>query len=741
MKNKFKSLFLSIALLLSVGVFAACKKDPPPKEKSQPVVNAEIDDREFYVNDTLNSIALWLGSGSTKGTIAWVNESQALVLGENECAWKFVPADASSYLEKTGSVTIEAVAEKETPTVNAFVTNDKVFVEKPLSSVNLSLSYGDTEGTLTWVNPNQPLVAGGQTCEWKFTPTDNATYKVIYGKIRINAVEQTVVELEVTKAPNNTGYKPFDTASQVTLSGMILTAVYDGGKVEEVTSGWTVSFQNGEAVTMADTKVVVSYKGVSTDVAISVSKLELNNPQIQGTYVYNGEAQTAVLKSHYYDDYYDLSNATYTDAGTHQITITLNDLVNFKWKNSATEVLTIDFVIEKANIVYEKLDYVGVFDETAHSATVKADETLNYPPFDVYYSLTELDANNYGDASTDALLIKNAGEHTVYYYIVGGTNYNDEAGQLFVGIEKAEQQASVGYAYAIVSEYNANIPTSYVKSLDLNGNPIDLTGKISFKYFANYGSSTLTTSASGALVDGGAPKNIGTYAVETTILGDNNYYDAVVVSTLVIAAKGNILKAGDGERPFAWQAKDETIYAEATTRLVEGCFNELIFKMRVNELKTDYKVYQKDGKWYAQIDEAYEIAYDEGAETITMTGSVTGEEFATLNKWDLPYYLGTFERDTVTTDETTPNSQMYIYNDYGIVKFTFTCYALKNGSVASATKTGTIEYNEQSSTLYFYTSTGSMYMTITSFNNNEPIESLKIEVTGLKVISGIYTRV
>ena len=180
-----------------------------------------------------------------------------------------------------------------------------------------------------------------------------------------------------------------------------------------------------------------------------------------------------------------------------------------------------------------------------------------------------------------------------------------------------------------------------------------MTGKISFKYFANYGSSTLTTSASGALVDGGAPKNIGTYAVETTILGDNNYYDAVVVSTLVIAAKGNILKAGDGERPFAWRAEDGTIYAEATTRLVEGSFNELIFKMRVDELKTDYKVYQKDGKWYAQIDEAYEIAYDEDAETITMTGSVTGEEFATLSKWDLPYYLGTFERDTVTTDETT----------------------------------------------------------------------------------------
>ena len=660
MKNKFKSLFLSLALLFSAGIFVACKKDPPPKEKVQPVVNIEVAQREFYENDTLNNVELLLGAGSTDGSVSWVNKSQVLVLGENECAWKFVPTDTSSYHEKTGTVTIEAVEEKEIPTVTAYITNEKVFVEKTLSTVNLALVAGDTEGTVEWVNPNQVLVAGGQTCEWKFTPADTETYKIVYGNIRINAVEQSVVAIEVLTAPTKTGYKPFDTASQVTLNGMVLTATYDGGKVETVSSGWTVSFQNGTAVTMADTKVVVTYQGVSTDVAITVSKLELNNPQIQGAYIYNGEAQTAVLKPHYYDSYYDLSNATYTDAGTHQITITLNDLVNFKWKNSETAVLTLDFVIAKADISAEDINYSGVFDNQEHSATVVADGE-----FDIYYSTTELDATNYSQASTTALAFKNAGEYIVYYYIAGDGNHNPLAGQLSVEIEKAYQDASVKYAYAIISDNNANIPTSYVKSLDLSGHEIDIAGKVSFKYFANYNNGSLTTSASGATTDGGAPKNIGTYAVETTILGDDNYYDAVVVSTLVIAPNESIVMANEGERPFAWLSADETVYAEAATRLVDG-FNELTLKMRVEYLKTEYRVYQKDGKWFVEIDEDYEINYDAASDSISMIGSITGEELTTLNKWELPYYLGTFEKDTVTTDDTTPNSQMYIYNDITI---------------------------------------------------------------------------
>ena len=730
MKNKLKSLFLGLALLFSAGIFVACKKDPPPKEKVQPVVNIEFEQREFYENDTLSSIDLWLGEGSTEGSVYWVTSSQVLVLGENECEWKFVPKDTSSYHEKTGIVTIEAVEEKETPTVTAYITNAKVFVEKTLSTVNLALVAGDTAGTVEWVDPSQVLVAGGQTCEWKFTPEDTETYKVVYGKIRINAVEQSVVSLEVVTLPSKTAFKPFDTESQVTLSGMVLTARYDGGKVETVTSGWTVSFENGEAVTMADTKVVATYKGVSTEVAITVSKLELNNPQIQGTYVYNGEAQTAVLKPHYYDRFYDLSNATYTNAGTYQITITLNDLVNFKWKNSETEVLTLDFVIQKADITAVESYYEGVFDNVEHSATVVPDGD-----FDVYYSTTELIVDNYTSGSLEALTFKNAGAYTVYYYVEGDNNHNGLAGQLSVSISKAAQTASVKYAYAIVSENNANIPTSYVKSLDLNGHEIDITGKISFKYYANYNNGSLTTSASGATVNGGAPKNIGTYAVETVILGDDNYYDAVVVSTLVIAPNESFVMANEGERPFAWLSADEDVYAEAKTRLVEG-FNELALQMRVEDLKTEYRVYKKDSKWYVEIDEDYEIVYDATNDAISMIGTISGDEFATLEKWDLPYYLGTFERDTVTTDDTTPNSQMYIYNDYGIVRFTFTYYATQG----SNSKSGIVKYI-QGTGIAFTNNDGSQNITISgSVNVDQEITSLNINfyVPGIK---GVYTRV
>ena len=304
-----------------------------------------VADREYYADDMLETVKLLLGEGSTGGCLIWVDELQVLTLGQNECEWKFVPTDSTNYREKTGTVTVVAVEARENPQISVNVVNEKVYAENELLSVKLQLSEGDTDGVVEWIAPSQVLVAGSQTCEWKFIPTDTATYKTVYGSVVLDAVAQVVTTLEVMESPTKTAYKPFD--GSVTLAGMVLKATYDGGKVETLTSGWTVTYQSGSAVTIDDTKVIANYGGIGVDIPITVSKIELNNPQILGEYVYNGEPQKAQIKQTLYTKYYEASNDTYTDAGNYKITLTLKDTTNFKWRNSETAELLVDFFIKK----------------------------------------------------------------------------------------------------------------------------------------------------------------------------------------------------------------------------------------------------------------------------------------------------------------------------------------------------------------------------------------------------------
>ena len=733
MKTKFKSLFLSFLLVISAVAVVACKKDPPPA-KTEPLVSVEVADREYYENDTLKTVELMLRHSSTEGTLVWVDEDKVLELGTNSCEWKFIPADTNAYNEKTGMVNVVALAEKEIPQVRAFTTDEKVFVGKTLASVTLSLSSGDTDGTVEWVNDEQVLTLGANLCEWKFTPTDAATYKVVYGKIRLNAVEQSVEKIEVISAPTKTAYKPFDDA--VTLAGMTLKVTYDGGKVETISSGWTVSYQNGNAVAIDDTKLIVNYGGVSTDIAITVSKIELNNPQILGTYTYNGESQTANIKQTSYSRYFEVTNDSYVDAGTHKITLTLLDTTNFKWRNSATDVLLLDFVIERAILTYNPVNHTAVYDEQEHYAYVESDYAES-----IYYSATPLDGGINGSVSTDLMRFVDAGEYTVYYYIVADGNHNDEFGQLSVSIAKADQEASVKYAYAVVSESIANIPAKYVSSTDINGDEFDLTDKISFVYYTNYNSGALTTSASGSVTDGGAPKNIGTYQVETTILGDNNYNDAVVVSTLVIAGDDCFLKAEEGERDFDWMSSDKKVYASALVSNSSG-LNELMLNVRTSTETIKGRVYQLDGEWFVELDdEVYEINFDEDKESIFIARVNDCMVLAELIKWVHPYYLGTFERDCFPSDDTTPNATIVIYNDFGIVRYTFVYYDKVGGS--AITRTGTVNVYGNTMTFTYETASGGTakyFNDITVADINQPIESLRLEKPGLN-FNGDFARV
>ena len=108
-----------------------------------------------------------------------------------------------------------------------------------------------------------------------------------------------------------------------------------------------------------------------------------------------------------------------------------------------------DIIRMETNGIPINLDKVSGVEETVNNALENVYSQIAKSPLmlkylesenaaSIYYSLTELNADNYLDAATDLIEIKNAGEHVVYYYIVADSNHEDVAGELSVSISKAE---------------------------------------------------------------------------------------------------------------------------------------------------------------------------------------------------------------------------------------------------------------------------------------------------------------
>lgn len=726
MKFKFRNLFFGVLAIISACVFVGCKdKDETPEEtRVNPTVSVVVEQRDFYVGDKLSSIEILLGDGSTAGTVAWTKPSKELSAGNNKCEWKFVPADKNTYFEKTGSVTLVGLDGYSDPVVGVSVVNEKIYAENKLSSVELDLSAGSTTGIIEWVLPDTVLTSGDNVCKWKFVPENTTSFKTVFGNVTLNAVEQRVVSLAIKTNPETTTFNPYRTTN---LAGMVLTATYDGGKVQDVTSGWTVGYENGESFTMADTKVFITYEDVTIELAVTMEKIGLNNPQIIGTYVYNGEPQTAVVRQTAYSKYYVVSENTYTDAGTYQVKCTITDVDNVKWNNADTEVLYLTFVINEQELSVSREEFDGVYDGNAHPASVSAEHSTN-----IYYSTEPLTKENYATLGQPELIeYVNAGEYKIYYYIVAETNYKDASGQLTVSIAKAEQAANVKYTYAVLSENNVNIPLSYVESKDVVGEDFDLTDKVTFVYYTNYSKKIKTTTASGATASGLAPKNMGTYYVETTILGDDNYEDAIIVSRLVIAPDDCFLACVGEEWLFAWRSADGDEYGELT-KTTENDFVELMLKSRFDGVLHDGRVYMQDSVWFVEYEDlgkTYKIERQSGDKSITFVNE-DESEYATLEKWTLPYYIGTFTHSSGAT--------ITIYNDIGLIRYTFT-------STQTNTRGGLVQ-EISSNKLSFYEYVGEVnygkYFNDTpAMDLSKRIDKIQLVKNGIVAISGEYVRV
>ncbi len=124
------------------------------------------------------------------------------------------------------------------------------------------------------------------------------------------------------------------------------------------------------------------------------------------------------------------------NAGDYTVTVNAVDGGNYKGTASAT------WTIAPSRFTVTAKGYSGVYDGRAHGITVDVGES----GAQVYYGLTELNANNYstvGSATRPAPAWTDAGKYTVYYYVVAD-NYvpNAVRGSRTVFVTKADADAT-----------------------------------------------------------------------------------------------------------------------------------------------------------------------------------------------------------------------------------------------------------------------------------------------------------
>ncbi len=751
MKNKLRVIFLSLVMVFAVTTLSACKKkkQEPEDTRQQPTVNAIVENREFYVGDKLEDISLTLSEGDTAGVIAWNVPETELVLGGNECEWTFTPTDADAYFSKTGKSTLMAVIPKDDPTVSVSLASS-AYAEAKLQSVVIVLDSGSTAGSVEWIEPNTKILEGEHEYIWKFIPTDSATYKEVTGKIKVTGRAQTLETISVKTNPTKTQYVAFE---QFETAGLVINLNYNAGKVVEIVEGYSVEYISGTNFVAGNSYVTIKYAGKSCRVNVSVSKIEVARPVVEGTYVYSeiegvAKVHTAKLSTTPNANLYTVTNNTQSVAGSHNVTVTLKDSANYKWTNSNAAAIQIPFVIQKADRTLQKNDYVGTFDGIAHGATAVSG---THP---VYYSLNSLNETNYNTAgSTTPIEFMNSVDVKVYFFIAGDSNYKDISDYLTVKINKANVVVSTNYCYSVVAGKPVGVPESYVSVVGINSSSLAVVGKIEFTYytsFTNETTNTKTTSADGATKDGGMPSKVGKYVVVSKYLGTENYNTGIAVSEFLIDEDNSALLAHGSDRLFAWKTVDPNpsidtsdVYFEVSKQ-ENGTIIELVVDIRIVDTEYVGKAI-KVGDTYQIIvnNTTYDLEFS--ADTIAMKLG-NGEVFKTVTKWEIPNYLGTFECDLAPDDDGVEVSRMVIYNDFGVVRFTYVGnYKKSNGEISTITREGTVKYVELSSTLtfnYVKDDSTTVFIRISGVSDSTVLETLTIGSSAQPAgIRGDYVRV
>ena len=179
---------------------------------------------------------------------------------------------------------------------------------------------------------------------------------------------------------------------------------------------YSILYKNNIAVGVADVVItgVGNFSGeVVSHFTIGVQGIE--EPTLIGTYIYNGNVQTAKLS--YTSDKFTAIGLSQKNAGEYEIIISLTDKENYIWTNSKTnEDLVLKFVIEKYNVTEPTL--IGTYTYTGENIIPTFENVSEYyeiKPYSIvdsgeyYLTISLIDKTNYewlSSGSNDDLHIK-----------------------------------------------------------------------------------------------------------------------------------------------------------------------------------------------------------------------------------------------------------------------------------------------------------------------------------------------
>ena len=146
------------------------------------------------------------------------------------------------------------------------------------SALSISTSEATKVGTVTSAG-NETVkyqiegLKEDQTYSWYAVTKDAAGNTTMTAPRSFKTADPTVVGIEVTKAPNRTTYEEGETFSS---EGMVVNAVYSDGSRKEITD-YTVNLKG--ALKLEDTAVVITWNGITTQIAISVRSKATETPE------------------------------------------------------------------------------------------------------------------------------------------------------------------------------------------------------------------------------------------------------------------------------------------------------------------------------------------------------------------------------------------------------------------------------------------------------------------------------
>ena len=172
-----------------------------------------------------------------------------------------------------------------------------------------------------------------------------------------------------------------------------------------------------KTITVQVGNVTTTY-GCSTESGKWLKPIEVPEEDTR-EFVYDGNPKTYQITT---SDAYTISNnTTQTNAGTYIVTVTRNDAENTMWSDGTTGVKEFTFEIQKADsavasapTVKSGLTYTG-----SQQVLIEGGSATNGT---MQYSLSE--DGTYSETIPEGT---NAGDYTVYYKVVGDTNYKDTA--------------------------------------------------------------------------------------------------------------------------------------------------------------------------------------------------------------------------------------------------------------------------------------------------------------------------